>query len=493
MIARNSLLNLAGHLAPLAAAIFLVPGLVSRLDAERFGFLALAWVLIAYFSLFDLGLARALSRLVAARGPTRGDGHLAELSHAALALILALGAVAGAALMAAAVPLCTRVLQLPAALQAEAVDALRILALSLPLVTVTAALRGILEAGQRFVWVNAIRVPIAVLTFAAPLVATIWSTSLVALAISLATARLAGLLAHWLACRRLYPSLTGLRLPRWRHSREMLGYGAWLTVSNVVGPLLVYLDRFAIGALIAVSAVAYYAAPYEVVSRLWLIPAAIAGVLFPAMAAARVENLAGLYRRGIKAVLIVVLPIALGVVLFAPEWLKLWLGGEYAERGARVAQVLGLGVTMNCLAYLPFTILQARGRADLTAKAHLVELGLYLLLLGMFVPRWGIEGAAAASALRSTVDVILLFSLAHYTGAPSPAFSRLQVIAMGLAFALVGIALAPFSLSGKVLYFVVSTTLTLALSWWILMDPTERARARRPLSLIYDDRGPTKG
>src|SRR5947208_16524117 len=50
MIARNALLNLAGHAAPLLAALFLVPPLVARLGVERFGFLAIAWALVGYFS-----------------------------------------------------------------------------------------------------------------------------------------------------------------------------------------------------------------------------------------------------------------------------------------------------------------------------------------------------------------------------------------------------------------------------------------------------------
>ena len=67
MVTRNALLNLVGHLAPLLAALIFVPPLISRLGTERFGFLALAWVLVGYFSLFDLGLGRTLSRLVAER------------------------------------------------------------------------------------------------------------------------------------------------------------------------------------------------------------------------------------------------------------------------------------------------------------------------------------------------------------------------------------------------------------------------------------------
>jgi O-antigen/teichoic acid export membrane protein len=112
MLARNALINLAGHGAPLLAALFLVPPLIARLDAERFGFLALAWALVGYFSLFDLGLGRALSRLVAERRGTSREAELPGLSRTGLTLTFALGAAAGAALFAAAGPLCERVLHL---------------------------------------------------------------------------------------------------------------------------------------------------------------------------------------------------------------------------------------------------------------------------------------------------------------------------------------------------------------------------------------------
>ncbi len=55
-----------------------------------------------------------------------------------------------------------------------------------------------------------------------------------------------------------------------------------MTVTNVVGPVMVTMDRFLIGAMISITAVAYYTTPYEMVTKLWLIPAAMVGVMFPA-------------------------------------------------------------------------------------------------------------------------------------------------------------------------------------------------------------------
>jgi O-antigen/teichoic acid export membrane protein len=485
MLARNALLNLAGHGAPLLAALFLLPPLVARLDLERFGFLALAWALVGYFSLFDLGLGRALSRLVAERRGTPREAELPALSRTGLSLTLALGAAAGVVLFVAAGPLCERVLNLSPALRPEAETALRVLALSLPLVTLTAALRGLLEAGQRFDWVNAIRIPAGILTFAAPLAATGWSVSLVALASALALMRLAAFAAHWWACSRLWPGLTGLGAPHGAAAREMLGYGAWLTVSNVVGPLMVYIDRFVIAGLLAVSWVAYYSAPYELVTRLWLIPAALAGVLFPAMAASSPERLAALYRTGTKTVLITVFPLALVATVFAADWLRAWLGPEFAARGTLVAQLLCFGAAVNCLAYLPFTLLQAQGRADLPAKAHLAELPLYLIVLWLLVSRWGIEGAALAWVLRCVVDTLALFALAR--GSIRSGFTASQVGTIAAALASLATALLPETVAGKLLYALAALALFCVLAWLVLLDDTERSRARHPRALLSGD------
>ncbi len=484
-LARNTLLNLGGLAAPLVAALFAVPALVARLDADRFGFLAIAWVLVGYFSLFDLGLGRSLSRLIASRAGGARAAELPTLARTALALSFALGAVAGHVLFVAAGPVCTRLLRLPAALQPEAVAALRVLAACLPFVTVTAALRGVLEAGQRFGWVNAIRIPLGVLTFAAPLAAAALTPSLVALALALAALRVVALAAYWIVSARLYPEFARPGMPRLRAAREVLGEGAWMTVSNVVGPLMVYLDRFVIAALLAVSAVAYYTAPYEVVTRLWLVPAALAGVLFPALAAAPPERAAALYRTGVKAVAAALFPVILAAALYAPEWMHAWLGAEYARRGARVAQLLCLGVMVNSLGYLPFTLLQARGRADLAAKAHLAELPCYVALLALLVPARGIEGAALAWTLRCAADAAVLFALARWR-LPETAtlFAGAQAVSLGVALAALAGALLPQSSGAKAAYLVIALAAFVPLAWRVLLDAGERALARSLPALI---------
>lgn len=411
-IAHGALLNLAGHAAPLAAALVAVPVLIRLLGTERFGFLALAWALVGYFSFFDLGLGRALTRIVAERKGTPREADLARLAGGTLTLTLALGAVAGVVLFASAEWLCTRVLKLSPMLTGEAVPAVQILAVCLPFVTLTAALRGVLEGARAFGWVNAIRIPLGVLTFLAPLGIANATADLSVLCSVLFGLRIVGLAAHWGACTAVVPAAARLGLASRDAAREVLGYGAWVTVSNVAGSVMVYIDRFVIGAQISMSAVAYYTAPYEVLTRLWVLPASLTGAMFPALAAASPAEARMLHRKGVLAVLASAVPLALLAGLTAPLWLRLWLGADYAEQSSAVAQWLAAGVAVNCLAHVPFTLLQARGRADLPGKAHLVELPFYILLLFVLIGARGIEGAAMAWTLRCAADALILFFLA---------------------------------------------------------------------------------
>ncbi len=57
-----------------------------------------------------------------------------------------------------------------------------------------------------------------------------------------------------------------------------------MTVSNIVGPVLLYLGRFLLAVLVSVEAVAYFSTPYDVVTNLLIIPAALLNVFFPVFA-----------------------------------------------------------------------------------------------------------------------------------------------------------------------------------------------------------------
>src|SRR5579864_7019341 len=414
LLARNTVFNLVGSLLPMVVALICVPLIIRGLGTDRFGILTLAWAVIGYASIFDLGLGRALTKLVAEQLGKEEQDDVCALVWTSLLLMLALG-LGGALLMGILSPwLVHRTLRIPPYLQPESLESFYLLAVSVPIVVVSAGLRGLLQALQRFDLLNAIGIPSGILSFASPLLVLLVTKSLVAVVAVLVGLDLAGCVACLLFCLRAMPDLA--RGVAWQRSRvaPLLRFGGWMTVSNVVNPLMVTSDRFLIGSLVSIAAVAYYATPYEIITKLWIIPGSLVCVLFPALTTSFVQNIdrtAVLFGKSLKFIFLSLFPATLIIVAFSGRGLTLWLGAEFARRGEHVLQWLAVGVFINSLAHVPFALVQGVGRPDLTAKLHLLELPCYILVLWYLTRRYGIDGAAVAWVLRVSVDTLLLFLL----------------------------------------------------------------------------------
>ena len=465
-LAKNTIWNMVGQVLPLAIAVVSIPRLVHGLGTARFGILTLAWAVTGYFSVFDLGLGRALTKLVAERlGTSRAD-EIPVYVNSGLGFMVLLG-VGGAAILAALSRiLSTAVFNIPAGSEGETTAVIRILAASLPFVILTAGLRGVLEAYHRFPALNTVRIGVGAANYLVPLLLLPFTTNLAWLVAALFITRAIGTFIHFYLCRQELPAVTiGQRLGK-TEMKELLSFGGWMTVSNIVGPLLVYVDRFLIGIFASMAAVTYYTTPYEMATKLWLVPAALTGVLFPAFSTSFVQDRARalrLYHRGLRYMFLALFPVVLIATALAPLAFKIWLGNDFALHSAPVFQWLVIAVFINCLANIPFAYLQALGRPDLTAKFHLIELPIYAVFLILMIQRYGTMGAAIAWFARIVIDTVLLFAAAHRKEA------NISVSELNLCFgalALLGIAAVLSSrLSIAAVYAAVTSAIFLFGAW----------------------------
>jgi len=481
-MARNSLLNLLGLGAPLVVAVFAIPPLVDGLGPQRFGLLGMIWVVAAYLNLLDLGLGRATTRYAA---PALRDGDQAALGSilgAAVALQLVLGVAGGAVAALAAPPLVDRFLGLEGALRDEAVRSFVLLAAAAPALTVASSFRGVLEAGQRFAVINLIRVPVSTANFLVPLVGVVLGWSLPAIVVGMVLVRVGALFVYGAACLRSWPGLARRLGLHGGRMRELLGFGGWVTVSGVVGALLVYVDRFVLGGLRSVAEVGYYTVPHEMVTRLEILPASLVLTLFPAMAAMSGEARRGgeLFDRSVLFLLALVGPLLLALAIAGGDILTLWLGADFAAQAAGALRLLALGMLANALAYIPYAAIQAAGKPQVAAAFHLIELPIHLVVLWTLTVRWGIEGAAAAWALRTALDASLLYAASGRMGLRSRGLpDRVGRVAIALAIFAAAIALATVWLASPlpaIMAVMLALLLWAAWCWKALLLPRERAR-----------------
>jgi len=142
LLARNTLWNLIGQVAPMSVALFAIPMLIRRVGMDRFGILTIAWMVVGYFSLFDLGLGRAMTNLVAQSLGGNRQNELPAIVWTANGVMAVMGVV-GAIALAGITPLLTHsLLKVPLSLQPETLHSLFLLSLAVPLVISTAGLEG---------------------------------------------------------------------------------------------------------------------------------------------------------------------------------------------------------------------------------------------------------------------------------------------------------------------------------------------------------------
>ena len=472
--------NALGRGIPLLLALALTPVLVALMGTERWGLFTLALAMVGIFGVFDLGLGMALTRAVSeAIGEGRGEDAPA-LVGATLVALLGLSAVMAGLAWAFMPVLVGRVLIVPPGLEAEALDAFRLLAAAAPLVVLNAALWGVLAAWQRFRAANLVNMPVSIFYYLGPVIALLVWDSLVAVMAALVLVRLVSGLAYAALAWRDVPGL-GLARARFALLKPLLRQGGWMSLSGALTQVLLYADRFIIGALIGLTAVAFYATPLDLVMRMWILPVAVAQTLLPAIASSfrtAPGRTALLMRRGALIVAGLVLPACLVLVALAEWLLWLWLGTAFAEGGGMVLRILGVGIFFSCLAFVPGVLLDAIGRPEVTATFSLVQAAVFLPLGALLLVLIGIEGAAIAWTARAATDCAGRFLLAARCYPPAAEAGRALLPLLGVAG--VGLALmVPASLPAATGIGALTLLATIAFGWRIAAEEDRAALLRR--------------
>ena len=432
-IARNSLYILSGSFVPLLLSFATVPLFVEQIGVERYGALAIAWLLLGYFGAADFGIGRAITQRIAVVCDA-GKSAQADAVWSALISIAAFSGLAALVIFVFANWYFASAFQVDETLRSEILSAIWVLALCNPVVAINGVLAGALMGLERFRMVALSNViansgllifPLAVAYFV--------SVDLTLLIASALAARLLGLLilgtGVWQAILR------GQRIGFSRDEfKRLANFGAWVMVSSLIGPLMIYADRFLIGVVLDAVAVAAYTIPFQVAYRTLLLPNAVSQALFPRLAA---EELDIARLRGSEFAAFtgqIFAPLLIGLLCLAQPLMELWLGSLLDPRSVLIGQLLLLGCWANAIALFPLSFLQARGLPRFTAMLHVCELPFYLVLLWVLGAQFGLYGFAAAFGLRCLADCIVLLIKAQMP--MGPLLKRLFVPALLLICAL---------------------------------------------------------
>ncbi|NLD09187.1 MAG: flippase [Xanthomonadaceae bacterium] len=396
---KHSSWNIIGYLIPSLIAIPAMGIMARKLGIESFGLFTLLFALVGYASIFDVGISRAVTRMIAIHQDDVDE--CISICGTATWFILFL-ATLGAAILYLFSNNIVFWLKVSPELYDDAVLSLKIMSFSIPLFLLTQVWLGVLEGLEKFSVINIQRIVTSSSIALFPLIGIYIENKLSYAIYGLLSARFFTFIVVWVITKKyilkIFSSI------RKRTLYALLSFGGWLTVSNIISPIMVYFDRFILSNLSGAHSVAQYTAPSDLVSRLGIFPGAIAKALFPKLSKSSKD-----YQQGLILLIVTALFSVIPLFILAEWLLVFWLGSDYSGTPATVLRILLIGFFFNALAQAPFAAIQAKGHAKTTAYIHLIELIPYLLLLTLLIHFFGVLGVALAWSIRVIVDFIILY------------------------------------------------------------------------------------
>jgi len=496
LLAKNSFLNLFGMVIPLVVGIFAIPIAIKGLGTEVFGIFSIIWVILGYFALLDFGLARSTTKFVAEIAENRDHPSIASIIWTAAIISFSLGIIGAAVVFFVTPLLVNSVLDISQEFVSAAIVSFRLAGMALPVILISTSLRGALAAAQRFDLVNIVFIPNSILNFVLPALSLPFGLNLPQVMVAIIITRTAGAIIYLVFNLKTFPVIRRKFTFDSLVLKKLLSFGGWVTVTGIISPVLVYIDRFFIGSILTVSVVAYYTVPYDAINRLRIFPIGLMKSIFPEFSsrAFKKQNsqVFSLFGRAIKYTLLPTGLIALVIFYFAPFILDIWLGETFVENATVITRIFTIGIIINSVAYVPFNFLQGIGRPDLPAKFHIIEFPLYLLLLWQGTKLFGLEGAAIAWLVRVIFDAILLFIYSFKVYSIPIAYIKEQKIYGELALLLlIGVLFFTINMFitiriAEVLSIIIILAASGVFSWYRFLNENERDLFTSLIGQLYN-------
>lgn len=415
-VKKNTYWNIVGAVIPiLVGALSIVP-LVDKLGVELFGVLTILWVVIGYFSLFDLGVGRALTQQVSKLRVQDKGYEIEAIIKAGIVITLFTGVIGASLIFFLSDWLAFSFLNLTKVYQSDVYESLIIALVGVPITTLSAGLRGVLEGFEEFAGCNVAKIFLGSSLFAFPLIGVlIYGGDIRIVALGLVLARIFGLIIFLFYMSKICKLVSILRSSiEPKNIKRLLTFGGWMSISNLISPLLVNIDRFFISNILGAGSVAIYTLPFEFIVRVLILPGAIGSTLLPRLAVEFNEkplNAKLLVKNSVLIVFSMLVLFFISTILFASYVLNIVVSSDIAEESYIIAVILTLGVIFNGVSYIYYTALHSLAHVRFTAMVHVVEFILYIPFVYLMIKEYGVVGAAASWALRAFLDCCLMFAV----------------------------------------------------------------------------------
>lgn len=400
--------NWAAFAATLFVAFFLAPYLLQHLGDARYGVWCVVEAILAYFTLFDLGIAACLVRFVAKHHATDAQDELNRIVSACLVLFIA-AALCVLVLGSMLVPLVAPGLEQKLGEAGDVAPFMLLMLANLALTLPLSVFPTILDGLQRFAVKSVVRLVFLGVKVGGIIFAMETAPGLGSLAVVFT---ITNLLEHTVMAALAFRFVPRLRLSHRLVDRatlrEVRGYSVDAFLAMLAGRITVQTGAIVVGGFLTAAAAAHYAVAARLVDMAKNLMRSVTVTLTPAVsqreATGDLDGVRRVLLHGTRWVLYLVLPIHLGLLFFGRPFLARWLGGpEYAEWCFPAVVILSSTLSIGVAQSVASRILYGLGRLKLFARLALVEAGVNLALSLALVGPLGLAGVAIAVAVPNVL------------------------------------------------------------------------------------------
>jgi len=410
-VTKSVLWNFTGQGCILLISFFATPFILHKLDVNLYGIYMLVGAAMGYLGFLQLGLGPASVKYIAEYLAKKQELKIRSAFWSCIIIYVILGFCAVLTVFCSANFVIVRFFKISPFFSATAVLALKLGALEFLVTMISAVVSGIMRSLNRFDILNRIDVSLYALQIGLSVIVLLAGFSLPALIAVNICVKGIGIFVYWsFACRYL----PFLRKPYWETNslRELLKFGGFITVSQVLSPILNNVEKIFLSSLRSVASLAYYSVPASLIARASVIPYSFSSVLFPIFSYSWAEGNKRLnqelhYRSSLYIIHIYAFFMVFFLV-FGESFLTFWVGRDFAVKSAGILAVIAVSGLFSTAAYPSLAVLQGMGRPAIPAVLSLAEVIIYVPCSYFLINKFGTLGAAYVWLGRVFVDMFFL-------------------------------------------------------------------------------------
>jgi O-antigen/teichoic acid export membrane protein len=191
---------------------------------------------------------------------------------------------------------------------------------------------------------------------------------------------------------------------------DVLPFGIMISIITSFWMLINYTDRIMIGYFLPQGSVAIYTFATSLAMLIMIFPTAITTIFFPIISGlfgeGKKNEMKNVASTSMRWMLFILMPLALVMLSFPNTLLDMFYGAEYAIGGMALA-IFTLGLLVRSLSIVHGFVLAGMRLVKIELKIAGISAFANVLLNLLFIPQFGIEGAAASSVAAFAIATFL--------------------------------------------------------------------------------------